>query len=79
MMSLEVHSAPELQIQELSGIIRAFLDHGGLIGLGCNTFSLPKSREIKDARFLMAFIQVQYFSKCCLFVDHTVDCRKEPS
>ena len=62
MMSLEVHSAPELQIQELSGIIRAFLDNGGLIGLGCNTFSLPKSREIKDARFLMAFIQVQYFS-----------------
>lgn len=48
MMSLEVHSAPELQIQELSGIIRAFLDNGGLIGLGCNTFSLPKSRETKD-------------------------------
>ena len=34
MMSLEVHSAPELQFQEFSGRIRAFLDNGGLIGLG---------------------------------------------
>ena len=39
-------------------------------------FSLPKSRETKDARFLMAFIKIQYFSKCCLFVDHTVACWK---
>ena len=35
-----------------------FLAMVDLLDLDENTFSLPKSRETKDARFLMAFIQV---------------------